>query len=248
MVAGLVAAGWIGVREWAGRSALGARSTADLPDTRFALMAAFLIWVPAQIALGVWFQSSAVAPATRLIAVSLVHVALALALLKIALRGARPLVGAGTATGAGLLGGLAVYGVVALVSIGLVEAYAAAGAEVPQQDVVGMFRAASPAARVVMMGTTVLLAPFAEEVFYRGILLPALARAMPLRSALVAQALVFGFVHFWAVPAAWPLSIAIAVVGWGAGWLYVRTGSLGAAIVLHATFNGIQVALLLATL
>ena len=88
----------------------------------------------------------------------------------------------------------------------------------------------------------------AEEVFYRGILLPALARAMPLRRALVVQALLFGFVHVWQVPAAWPLSLALALVGWAAGWLYVRTGSLGAAILLHAVFNALQLALLFASL
>ena len=43
----------------------------------------------------------------------------------------------------------------------------------------------------------------------------------------------------------WPLTIPIAAVGWTAGWLYARTGSMRAAIALHATFNAIQVALYL---
>jgi len=248
MTAGLATAAWVGLRARAGTLGMGERPTAPLPDTRLALAAAFALWAPAQVAMGVWFGISGAVPAERLLAATLVHVVIAFAVLRIALGGPRSGIPPRREVAAGLVGGLAVYGVVALVSIGLVVAYRAAGTTVPEQGVVEMLRAAEPGARVLMAACTVLLAPFAEEVFYRGILLPALAHRMPVGSALVVQALVFGFVHFWMVPAAWPLTLAIAVVGWGAGWLYVRTGSLAAAVVLHATFNGIQLALLFASL
>jgi membrane protease YdiL (CAAX protease family) len=83
----------------------------------------------------------------------------------------------------------------------------------------------------------IALAPFAEEVFFRGILLPAAARSMGPARGLLLQAAVFGLIHCWSQWEAWPLAIPLAGVGWLAGWLYLRTGSLAVPVVMHATFN-----------
>ena len=252
MAAGLAVALWAGLRERAGRSLLGERPEGDLPDTRMALLKVFGLWAVAQVALGVWAGSpnpqERPSPFAQLVAVSIVHVALALYLLPVARSGRRSAIPPRIAAVAGLVGGLAVYGMVALVSIVIVQGYGAFGYEVPEQGVVELVRDAAPGPRVAMAACAVLLAPFGEEVFYRGILLPALARVLPVRNALLIQALLFGFVHFWQLPAAWPLSLALAVVGWGTGWLYLRTGSLAGAVLVHATFNAIQLALLFASL
>ena len=67
---------------------------------------------------------------------------------------------------------------------------------------------------------------------------------MPVRTALVVQAAVFGLIHFLGRPEMLPLAVPLMVAGWGFGWVRVRTGSLWAAVVAHAAFNGVQVVLL----
>jgi uncharacterized protein len=88
----------------------------------------------------------------------------------------------------------------------------------------------------------IVLAAFAEEVFFRGILLPFAARVVGIRAGLVVQAVMFAAVHLIGDPGIWPLAVPLAVVGWVCGWLYVRTGSLAVPIVAHATFNAINFA------
>lgn len=245
MVLGLAVAAWIGWKERRG-GLFDACPDGPLADTRVPLILACVLWAAGQVGLGIFFANSATSAPMRVLAVTAVHVIVALAVLRWALSGPRPVLSAGGTWASGLVGGVATYGVVALVSIGLVQAYAAAGVDVPNQNVVEILRAADPLGKVIMIGSAVALAPFAEEVFYRGVMLPVFATWMPARTANLAQALLFGFSHFWQSPTAWPLSLAIAVVGWAAGWVYLRTGSLKAAVLLHATFNGLQVALLFA--
>ena len=246
MALGLAVAAWIGWKERRGDGVFDARPEGPFADTRVPLVLACVVWAAGQVALGLCFANFAMSAPMRVLAVTALHVFVALVVLRSALSGPRSVLSAGGAWASGLVGGVATYGVVALVSIGLIQAYAAAGVEVPNQNVVEILRAADPLGKVIMIGSAVALAPFAEEVFYRGVMLPVFAGWMPARTANLAQALLFGFSHFWQSPTAWPLSLAIAVVGWAAGWIYLRTGSLKAAVLLHATFNGLQVALLFA--
>ena len=75
-------------------------------------------------------------------------------------------------------------------------------------------------------------APIFEEVLYRGFLLPALCRFMPLRTALPLHALLFG-VHHHALVSLLPLS-ALGLL-WGV--LYLRSGNLIVPILVHALWN-----------
>lgn len=79
-----------------------------------------------------------------------------------------------------------------------------------------------------------LLTPVAEEIFFRGVLQTVLGNMLSRRwHAVIFASLAFGFVHFgqpFAIP-------ALVFVGMFAGLLYERTGSLPAAITLHAAFN-----------
>ena len=75
-------------------------------------------------------------------------------------------------------------------------------------------------------------APLFEEVLYRGFLLPALCRFVPLRLALPAHALLFGL-HHRSVPALLPLS-ALGLL-WGG--LYVASGNLLVPVLVHALWN-----------
>lgn len=77
-----------------------------------------------------------------------------------------------------------------------------------------------------------LTAPVFEEVLYRGFLLPALTKFVPLGTALPLHALLFGL-HHHALPALLPLS-ALGLL-WGA--LYVLSGNLLVPMLIHAMWN-----------
>ncbi len=94
---------------------------------------------------------------------------------------------------------------------------------------------ADPAILVVAL---VIVAPIAEEIFFRGVVYNAWLREYGPTRALSGSAVLFGFIHgsvFLFVPIL-ALGVVLALV-------YRRTGSLPAAIALHAGFNGITVAL-----
>ncbi|HEX2844396.1 MAG TPA: type II CAAX endopeptidase family protein [Candidatus Limnocylindria bacterium] len=86
----------------------------------------------------------------------------------------------------------------------------------------------------------VLLAPVAEELFFRGVIFNAFLREGGRRWAFLGSSALFAVIH---------LSIAafvpIFLLGLALAWVYHRTGSLVAPIVMHATVNGISVLLAL---
>jgi membrane protease YdiL (CAAX protease family) len=93
----------------------------------------------------------------------------------------------------------------------------------------------------VLVVALVIVAPVAEEVFFRGVAYNAWLREYGPTRALVGSAVLFGFIHgsvFLFAPIV-ALGVVLALV-------YRRTGSLPAVIALHAGFNGITVALGLA--
>jgi membrane protease YdiL (CAAX protease family) len=87
----------------------------------------------------------------------------------------------------------------------------------------------------------VFFAPVAEELFFRGIVFNAWLREAGRVWAYVGSAALFAVIH---------LSLAsllpIFLLGLALAWVYQRTGSLLAPIVMHATVNGISVAAALA--
>lgn len=86
-----------------------------------------------------------------------------------------------------------------------------------------------------------LLAPVLEEAVFRGWLLPALCQSGRPRLALVVQALAFGAMHLdapWLVP-------PLCFIGLVCGYLRLRSGSLGPAILAHLGNNAIAAAVLL---
>jgi uncharacterized protein len=101
-------------------------------------------------------------------------------------------------------------------------------------------RALANADPVIIVIAVVLVAPVAEELFFRGVVYNAWLREHGPRAALVGSSVLFALIHgslFLFLPIV-ALGAALAVV-------YRRTGSLPAAIALHAGFNGITVALAL---
>ena len=87
-----------------------------------------------------------------------------------------------------------------------------------------------------LVGTlAVVLAPIAEELLFRGIVLPHLARALSPWAAIAASAVLFGMLHVdHGVLLVGPLTIGIVL-----GWARWRTGSIGVPILLHTTVNGV---------
>ncbi|HSK16621.1 MAG TPA: CPBP family intramembrane glutamic endopeptidase [Gaiellaceae bacterium] len=84
----------------------------------------------------------------------------------------------------------------------------------------------------------VLAGPFAEEVFFRGLGVRALAPFGGL-TAIVVTGLVFGLVH--GIPEALP---PLVLFGLGLGWVRLRSASVWPPFIAHAAYNGLGVLLL----
>lgn len=106
---------------------------------------------------------------------------------------------------------------------------------VPDAGAGALFEAASSRGGVVLVLVAVgVVAPLAEEVIFRGVLLPGLARRMRPGLALVATSLVFGLFH---VPTHGVGAVVPGLLGVVFGWARLRTGGLSAPVILHAANN-----------
>jgi len=92
-----------------------------------------------------------------------------------------------------------------------------------------------------------VLAPLAEELYFRGLLLGWLRAKLPLIAAAAINAVLFSLVHgYFAIhagPDGWLETGEIVVVGFVLVALMVRTGSLWASITFHAVYNGAAIIL-----
>ncbi|MEO0948339.1 MAG: lysostaphin resistance A-like protein [Cyanobacteria bacterium J06641_5] len=81
--------------------------------------------------------------------------------------------------------------------------------------------------------TAAVLAPLFEEIVFRGFLLPALTKHFPVWGAIALSALIFSLAHL-------SLSevLPLAVLGGVLGFVYTRSRSLLASILLHGLWNG----------
>ena len=243
-----VAAGIAILAAWAARArrgadALGPAPAAPLPDTSRAVFIAVPAWFLASFVVGAVAQSAGLSWPALLATSGLVHLAISLVLLPMVRAGARsPGVSVAREVATGVLAGVVTFAAVAVVGQVVTWGYGLAGSAPPEQDAVAIARTSAGLDRAVVLASVVVLAPFGEEVFWRGALLPAMARRMPVPTAVVVQGLLFGAAHFLlgAPVASWPLAIPLALVGILAGWIYVRTGSLGATVLVHATFNALN--------
>ena len=232
-----IAVAWArGVR--AGRDPLGPAPRGDFPDMVVPLVVALAAWAGTNVAVPMLVPAAARGPAF-----TLCLAAIALALLPIVVsRWPRSEVPLARQVGAGVYGGIATFGIVAVIAEAVQTIVSLVGHQIPVQSVVKSAAQASGSAALLAALMAVVLAPFAEEVFYRGLLLATLARTSPPRTAITVQAVIFGLAHVIGRPEQLPLAIPLAAVGWCAGWLALRTRSIGPAILVHATFNAIQFA------
>ena len=94
---------------------------------------------------------------------------------------------------------------------------------------------------LILLGT--LVAPVAEEVLFRGLALPLLAKRFGTGAAVLVTAFVFASLHFNAASFG-----PLLILGLVFALAYVYSGSLWTPIALHSLFNGVNIALLYAGL
>lgn len=81
-----------------------------------------------------------------------------------------------------------------------------------------------------------VLAPVAEEIFFRGFMYGGLRARLGVMGAMLTSTLFFTALHF-----SLDAFIPIFVLGLFLAWLYEKTGSLYPGILMHATNNGIAI-------
>jgi membrane protease YdiL (CAAX protease family) len=111
-----------------------------------------------------------------------------------------------------------------------------AGGTLPKQDVARALEQSPAVAQVLGVVAVVVVAPVAEELLFRGLLLRSLLRRFDAPLAVTGSAFVFAAVHLLDSSAA-PLLAPLALVGLVSGIRAVRTGELSQSILLHAGFN-----------
>jgi len=78
----------------------------------------------------------------------------------------------------------------------------------------------------------ILLAPFFEELIFRGTILKGFLSNYSVLKSLIYSTAIFGLIHYA------PATVICAILlGFLFGWLYYKTGSIALTILLHATAN-----------
>jgi membrane protease YdiL (CAAX protease family) len=96
-------------------------------------------------------------------------------------------------------------------------------------------------ASVPAIALGVVFGPFLEESFFRGCLLPVVARTVGKIAGVIIVAIVFTTFHWPPKPAQWAW---FTIMGTAYGWMRVASGSTTAAALMHSSYN---LTLLLAT-
>jgi membrane protease YdiL (CAAX protease family) len=119
----------------------------------------------------------------------------------------------------------------------------AAGGPAPKQETEELFdfRLLLPLAGVA----TVIFAPLAEEIFFRGFVFAGLLRPFGPAGAMLASGVVFGTFHITSADTV-GLIVPFSAIGVLLAWVYYRTGSLWPSIGTHVLFNLVSFAALAA--
>ena len=99
-------------------------------------------------------------------------------------------------------------------------------------------RATTPTTHMIHIWNLILLdallGPTIEESFFRGCLLPVLARTTGPMISILATAVVFATLHTIRTPIQW---LCVLATGSAFGWIRVKSGSTAASALMHATYN-----------
>ena len=147
----------------------------------------------------------------------------------------------GSVAAVGALTAVAGFFMAAMVGALITAAFQAMSIEVSTQEVVNTFQNAEHLSQKLLLGLmAVILAPFVEELMFRGVLFTALQQYLPRWIAVWGSACFFGLVHANMVSFI-PLTLLAVLLT----RLYERTGNLWAPIFAHAIFNSINLGLML---
>jgi membrane protease YdiL (CAAX protease family) len=102
---------------------------------------------------------------------------------------------------------------------------------------------AAPLSTYATLFAAVFIAPFCEEVFFRGFVFPGLQHGMSLVWAIIISSLLFGVAH--ADPGSFPV---LFVIGLALAFLRWRTRSIWPCIMLHMLNNGIAALVIVLTM
>lgn len=115
------------------------------------------------------------------------------------------------------------------------------GVEFSWQDIALVLTGAQPFwMRVYLLFLGIILAPIFEEILFRGILLPTMARIWGIAPAVLISSILFAAIHLH-IPSLMPLMII--AIAFSLAYLY--TGSLIVPIVMHSIFNGVNLVLMI---
>lgn len=136
-----------------------------------------------------------------------------------------------------------VLGLSSLILVNLVLTAALGGFENPQVEAITGGSALSAPELAMLMLLVAGLVPFAEELFFRGMLYPVLRARMGPVPAIVLNAALFALIHVY------PLLLpGLFVVGLALAYLRERSGSLWPSVVYHAMQNSLALLSISATL
>ncbi|HJL14897.1 MAG TPA: CPBP family intramembrane glutamic endopeptidase [Sandaracinaceae bacterium LLY-WYZ-13_1] len=110
--------------------------------------------------------------------------------------------------------------------------------EMQQRQLRDFIRIDSALEAVTVPLAVVAIPALSEELLFRGLLLPGLAKRYHPTVGLVLSSVLFGLIH-WA-----PVAVAYATVaGFALGWMRLKTGSVLPCIAMHGAFNAVPVLL-----
>lgn len=145
------------------------------------------------------------------------------------------------ALGAGVLGLLVLLPVVLVVSAGYTGWLQARWPDLEPQDTVKLFLESDGlAAKWIMAGAAVIVAPLVEETVFRGFVYGVLKRYSDSWFAALMSSAMFALAHFHLGSA-----LPLFVLALGFSFAYERTGSLLVPMVMHGLFNAITLIVLL---
>lgn len=103
----------------------------------------------------------------------------------------------------------------------------------------------TPLDSYLMALIAVTFAPLVEELFFRGFLYPVIARWLGVSTGIFLSALPFGLLHLSQYGYSWVAASTIFIVGVVCGIVRASTKSVGACFLVHAAYNGTQMAIVI---
>ena len=114
------------------------------------------------------------------------------------------------------------------------------GGEPTSQEAVEMVaRASAPPELALQALSVVVMAPICEELLFRGVIYPSLRDLGHHRLAIAASSLLFAAIH-GSLALMLPLTVLAVILV----WLYEKTGSIIAPVLMHAAFNAVNFAMI----